>query len=192
MKEKKGKSREFSDSIVETRTGKNWTQWFRVLDQAGATQMPHREIAALVGAKHRLAPWWRQMVAVEYERARGLRVKFQGSSGSFAANSGRTIAAPLAKVYAAWTDARKRRTWLRAAPLKITTATKNKSLRAAWDENKSRLGVNFIAKGAGKTQVAVDHMKLTSVREVKKMKAYWSAALIRLEKIAAPKNPSIA
>ena len=184
MEKKTGKSRQFSDSIVETRTGKNWTQWFRILDQAGAGKMPHREIAAFLGAKYRLAPWWRQMVAVEYERARGLRVKFQGSSGSFAANSGRTIAAPLAKVYAAWTDARKRRSWLPGAPLEITTHTKNKSLRAAWDGNKSRLGVNFSARGAGKTQVAVDHMKLTSVREVKKMKAYWSAALNRLEKFA--------
>ncbi|MGH9756172.1 MAG: SRPBCC family protein [Candidatus Acidiferrales bacterium] len=185
MEKKTRKSTQFSDSIVETRTGKNWAQWFRILEQAGAKRMPHRGIAAFLGAKHRLAPWWRQMVAVEYERACGLRVKFQGSSGSFAANSGRTIAAPLAKVYAAWTDARKRRAWLPGAPLEITTQTKNKSLRAAWDGNKSRLGVNFTAKGADKTQVAVDHMKLKAVSEVKRMKAYWSAALTRLEKFAA-------
>ncbi len=185
MEKKTGRTRQFSDSIVETRTGKNWTQWFRILDQAGAKKMPHREIAAFLGAKCGVPPWWRQMVAMEYERARGLRVKFQGSSGSFAANSGRTIAAPLAKVYAAWTDARKRHAWLPGAPLEITTQTKNKSLRAAWDGNKSRLGVNFSAKGAGKTQVAVDHMKLKNVREVKRMKAYWSAALTRLEKFAA-------
>lgn len=185
MEKKSGKSRQFSDSIVETRTGKNWTQWFLILDQAGASKMPHREIAAFLGAKCGVASWWSQMVAVEYERARGLRAKFQGSSGSFAANSGRTIAAPIAKVYAAWSDARKRRAWLPGAPLEITAQTKDKSLRAAWDGNKSRLGVNFSAKGACKTQVAVDHMKLKSVREVKKMKTYWSAALTRLEKFAA-------
>lgn len=184
MEKKTGKSRQFSDSIVETRTGKNWTQWFRILDQAGAEKMPHSEIAAMLGSKYRLAPWWRQMVAVEYERARGLRAKFQGSSGSFAANSARTIASPLAKVYTAWTDARKRRAWLPGAPLAISTQTKNKSLRAAWDANKSRVSVNFSSKGAGKTQVAVDHMKLKSAREVKMMKAYWSAALTRLEKFA--------
>jgi hypothetical protein len=45
--------------------------------------------------------------------------------------------------------------------------------------------VNFSAKGAGRTRVAVDHMKLKNVREVKRMKAYWSAALTRLEKFAA-------
>ena len=185
MEKNTRKARHFSDSIVETRTGKNWSQWFRILDQAGGKQMAHREMAAFLGEKCRVPPWWRQMVAVEYERARGLRVKFQGSSGSFAANSGRTIGAPIAKVYAAWRDARKRGAWLRGAPLAITTQTKNKSLRAAWDGNKSRLGVNFSAKGAGKTQVAVDHMKLKSVAEVKRMKAYWSAALTRLEKFVS-------
>lgn len=65
--------------------------------------------------------------------------------------------------------------------MEITTATPGKSLRAKWDAT-GRLSVYFYAKGAGKTQLAVDHMKLASSKESLKMKSYWSSALGRLEK----------
>jgi hypothetical protein len=65
--------------------------------------------------------------------------------------------------------------------MEITTATPNKSLRAKWDNGKSRLSVNFYAKGPDKSQAAVDHMKLASSAESAKMKSYWFNALNRLE-----------
>jgi len=45
------------------------------------------------------------------------------------------------------------------------------------------LSVNFYAKGPGKSQAAVDHMKLASSKECAKMKAHWFEALDRLQKI---------
>ena len=47
----------------------------------------------------------------------------------------------------------------------------------------SRLSANFYAKGAGKSQVAVDHMKLPNSKECAKMKRYWFEALNRLQEI---------
>jgi hypothetical protein len=80
-----------SSAAVKKATGKDWKQWFTLLDKAGARKMPHKDIACLVYEKHQVSGWWAQMVTVGYEQARGLRQKhqaglplypFQGVEGS--------------------------------------------------------------------------------------------------------------
>jgi hypothetical protein len=180
--------KQMSDEAVKERTGKIWSEWFEILDNAGAKQWQHQEISAYLAKTHKVGPWWAQMVAVPYERARGLREKFQKCSGEFAASGSRTLNVPMTKLYEAWTDEKQRRRWLPGAKMEITTATRNKSLRAKWDGGESRLSVNFYSKGAGKSQAAVDHMKLQSSQECAKMKTYWFEALNRLESQLTPKN----
>ncbi|MFZ0883775.1 MAG: hypothetical protein WAN14_10285, partial [Candidatus Acidiferrales bacterium] len=107
----------------------------------------------------------------------------QKCDGEFAASGSRTLNVPMTKLYESWTDEKLRRRWLPDAKLEITTATPNKSLRAKWDGGASRLSVNFYAKGAGKSQAAVDHMKLASSKQCAKMKAYWFEALNRLQDV---------
>ncbi|HUO34220.1 MAG TPA: hypothetical protein VMU43_04455 [Candidatus Acidoferrum sp.] len=179
---KAGKKTKFSDEAVKVKTGKVWKEWFAILNKAGARKWKHSEIATYLYKEQGVGMWWCQMVAVEYEKAHGLREKFQTSTGDFAANAARTFTTPVAKIYRAWTDDKLRRKWLGAAKMEITTATKNKSVRAAWNGNKSRLSVNFYSKGPKKVALAVDHMRLGSAKEVAKMKAYWFSALNRLEK----------
>lgn len=169
-----------SDGAVKRATGHDWKTWFTRIDRAGGGKLDHKAIAAHVGAKYRTAPWWSQMITVEYERARGRRVKNQMCDGSFSANTSMTVAVLVAKLYGAWTDARKRAKWLPNAPMKITTANKNKSIRIAWDGGPTRLSVSFVTKGAGKSQVAVGHDNLPTLTAVKKSKLYWRAALERL------------
>jgi hypothetical protein len=60
-----------SDVAVKKATGRDWAAWVKVLDAAGATSKPHREIVKIVNA----GSWWSQMVTVGYERIRGLRDK---------------------------------------------------------------------------------------------------------------------
>jgi hypothetical protein len=170
-----------SDEAVKERTGKVWAQWFEILDAADAKKMTHHEITAFLQKEHKVGDWWSQMIAVPYEHARGIREQFQKCDGEFAASGSRTLNVPVSKLYAAWTDERLRRKWLPDAKLEITTATRNKSLRAKWDEGKSRLSVNFYPKGPAKCQAAVDHMKLESSAECARMKSYWFEALNRLE-----------
>ena len=177
-----------SDEAVKAKTGKVWAEWFKILDRAGAKKWPHKDIAAYLKEKQKVQSWWCQMVAVGYEHERGIRQKFQKCDGEFAASGSRTLNVPMSKLYEAWTDEKLRRRWLPDAKMEITTATRNKSLRAKWDDGKSRLSVNFYAKGAGKAQAAVDHMKLASSKECAKMKNYWFEALNRLESQLTPKN----
>ena len=170
-----------SDEAVNAKTGKVWAEWFKILDKAGAKKWPHQEISAFLRDKQGVGPWWAQMVAVAYERERGLRQKFQKCDGEFSASGSRTLAVPLGKAYAAWTDDKLRAKWLPNGKLEITTATPGKYVRGKWGD--SRLSVGFYAKGSEKTQVAVDHGKLASSNESAKMKSYWFAALNRLEEL---------
>jgi len=169
-----------SDKAVKARTGKVWAEWFQILDQAGAKKWAHKDIAAYLFAKQKVSPWWSQMVAVGYEHARGIRQKFQKCDGQFSASGSRVVLAPLAKAYAAWTQEKLRQRWLPGTKLEITSATPGKYVRGKW-AGTSRLSVGLYPKGPAKTQVAVDHEKLTSSQECAKMKSYWFAALNRLE-----------
>lgn len=170
-----------SDEAVKERSGNTWTEWFKILDKAGAKKWKHQEITAYLNEKRKVGPWWRQMVAVEYERARGLREMFQKCDGEFAASGSGTVNVAVGKIYRAWTDEQLRKKWLPGAEMEITTATQDKSLRAKWHGGESRLSVNFYPKGAEKAQVAVDHMKLASSKQSATMKTYWFEALNRLQ-----------
>lgn len=170
------------EDAVRRATGQSWAHWFGWLDRAGASALNHRTIAHELGAAHpSLSPWWRQMITVHYERARGLRVKHQKCDGSFSASASKTIAAPVAAVFEAWRDARRRRRWLAGAPVRIRRSRSNQSLRLVWDGGPTEIDVQFSARGRGKTVVALDHERLPDAATVARQKSYWRPALDRLK-----------
>lgn len=168
------------DEAVERATGRAWDDWLKVLDRAGAKAMPHKDIALLLSRKFRIPGWWSQMVTVGYEQARGLRLVNQQAEG-FAANASRTIATDLDRLYAAWNEPRQRARWLPEAPIEVRRSSDGKSMRITWTANDSRVDVGFFAAGKGKSRVQVGHAKLASAAAVKRQKAYWSEALLRLK-----------
>jgi uncharacterized protein YndB with AHSA1/START domain len=168
------------DDAVRASTGKSWKEWFALLDAAKASNMDHREIAAWLVEHHDLGGWWQQMVAVSYEQARGLRAPHQKPDG-FEISVSRTIATAGETLFAAWTDARRRRSWLPDAGITIRKSTAAKSLRFDWVDGKSDVETAFQPKGAGKCVVVVQHRKLPSATAAKKMKVYWAAALDALK-----------
>ncbi len=170
-----------SDDAVASATGKNWKQWLSVLDKAGAKRMNHKEIVAVVSDRFEIGPWWRQMVAVGYEQARGLRVKHE-KPGGFEISKSKTVDVPVSQLYAAWHDAKVRDLWLGEGPLVIRKATRNKCLRITWCDKKTSVEANFHAKGGGKAQVTVQHNKLSNAKRGEQMKEYWGKSLDRLKK----------
>jgi uncharacterized protein YndB with AHSA1/START domain len=162
---------------VRAKTGKGWAEWFAILDNAGAAKWSHKEIAKHM---HELGcgDWWSQMVTVGYEQARGLRVKHQTAEG-FSASGSKTVAVPLAKLYAAWTDSKTRAKWL-SDKIEIRRATKNKSMRIIWSDGAS-IDVQFYVKGPGKSQVTIERRRLANVKEVRQVKKHWTAALEKLQ-----------
>ena len=168
-----------SDEAVESKTGKNWSRWFKHLDAAGAKKMSHQEIAAHLSDKHDVRPWWTQMIAVTYEQARGLREVHEKPKG-YEISVSRTIEAPVSKAFKAWTDEKVRQKWL-SSKLTIRKATANKSLRITWEDGKTSLAIAFMSKGSGKVQVVAQHSKLPDAKAAAKMKKFWGEALDRLK-----------
>ncbi|MFS8086357.1 MAG: SRPBCC family protein [Acidobacteriota bacterium] len=164
-----------SDEAVESKTGKNWSRWFKHLDAAGAKKMSHQEIVAHLSEKHGVRPWWTQMVTVTYEQARGLRDKHEKPAG-YEISVSRTIDSPVSKAFKAWTDEKTRQKWL-LSTISIRKATPNKSLRVTWEDGKTGLAVAFYPKGKDKTQVVAQHSKIPDAKTAAKMKKFWAAAL---------------
>lgn len=174
------KSASMSDAAVLKATGKNWAQWFAILDKAGARNMAHPEIARLIGSKYKCPSWWRQMVTVEYERARRMRVIHETASG-FHAGRSITLGVPLGKLFDAWQDAAARRRWLPDPDFTIRKANANKSMRITWVDGKTNVEAMFYSKGPRKSLLTVDVTRLPDAKAVATWKTYWSGALGKLK-----------
>jgi uncharacterized protein YndB with AHSA1/START domain len=182
MVTKAKRSTSISDSAVEAKTGKTWLQWFSLLDKAGAKKLDHKQIVAVLRDQCGVGPWWQQMVTVEYERSRGLREKHQ-TAGGYVANASKTFGVSLETLYEAWRNPRVRGRWLGEKGIAIRSETPPKVIRMSWSDGVSRVEVRFTAKGAAKSQVAVDHAKLANAKAVAKMKTFWAAAFGRLQEL---------
>lgn len=168
-----------TDAVAKA-TGKAWDRWLALLDAAGAAKMPHKAIAKLLSERFGVPGWWSQMIAVGYEQARGLREPNQKADG-FAANASRTVAAGLDRLYGAWTDPSLRALWLGTVPVEIRRATDGKSIRLAWKGGESTVEVHFVRKAPGRSQVAVQHGRLSSRAAFERQKSFWGGALDRLK-----------
>jgi uncharacterized protein YndB with AHSA1/START domain len=169
-----------SDAIVKERTGCNWERWVKALDRAKAYTWPHRDIAKYVYEKYKIPGWWAQTVTVGYERIKGLRAVGQRRDGSFEAHKSKTFAVPLERLYRAFADKQTRGRWLPGVDLTVRTAARDKSMRITWPDRTS-LEVGFTARGAGKSQVALQHGKLPDRDTAARMKEYWTERLADLE-----------
>jgi len=166
------------DEAVKKATGKAWPEWFKLLDKAGAKKLPHPEIATLLAEKHGVKPWWSQMVTVGYEQARGLRVLHEAADG-FQASGNQTINVPAATLFEAFVNDKQRQSWL-GDVLAVRKATRPKSARFDFKSG-TLVGVNFYAKGAGKSSVSLDQRKLKSAKEAANAKKFWAEKLEKLK-----------
>ncbi len=172
-----------SDAAVRAKTGKDWAQWFAALDKAKAHTLPHKEIVGVLGETMGVPRWWRQMVAVEYERARGLRVRHETASG-FSVSISKTVAADLATLFQATSDAAVRKTWFPKGSFKLSSETPDKYFRGSWN-GPARLEINFYAKGETRAQINVQVNKLPTEDDVAREREAWKAALGKLQALLA-------
>src|SRR5262245_12101451 len=94
-----------SDESIRRRTGRGWEEWFDLLDEWGAADRPHRDIARWVAEQLGVEPlaWGPQAVTVSYERARGGRAVGEHPHG-FAITASKTVTVPVERLFAAFED----------------------------------------------------------------------------------------
>ena len=171
-----------SDDAVKKQTGRDWSEWTRILDREGSAEKPHREIAAFV-ASLGTPSWWSQTVTVGYERIRGLRERGQRRSGTWEASKSRTYNVPLETLYDSFANGRLRKKWLTVAA-ELKSAAKNKRIRLAWPDG-TTVQVGFLEKGEMKSSVAIQHEKLPDRAAADAKKKEWSEHFDRLAEVLA-------
>ena len=174
---------EASPEAVKRATGKLLEEWYSILDSAGAQRLTHKEIAVMLGAEHDVSGWWSQHITVEYERARGMRAMYETPRG-FQVSASKTMAAPVSRVYEGFANGELRERWLPGAPLTVRKDTPLKSTRAVWDEDAkaaTTVNFNYYERGEDRSQITVQHSKLSNAEEVEARREYWKAAFERLD-----------
>ena len=166
-----------SPDAVRRATGREWDEWFALLDAWGASERPHKAIAAWLAAEHGVPGWWAQNVTVEYERSRGLRAPGSGRDGLFSVGASRTIAVPVDRLYEAFVDTEVRERWLPGDRVRERTVLPHRSARFDWEDGPTRLVVGFAEKGPAKAQVALSHERVPDANVAAELKAYWRERL---------------
>ncbi len=164
-----------TDAAIKAKTGKDWEAWFKALDKAGAAKKDHKAIAALIAGKMGAGDWFGQMIAVSYERARGIRAMNQKCDGEFSVSVSKVMPVPLPRLFKAATAGG----WFPKSGFQETSKTPDKYWRGRWKSG--QITFAFYAKGADKAQITVDSGKLANEEAVEKERALWKNAVAKLE-----------
>lgn len=164
-----------NDAVLRA-TGKNWQQWFVLLDKAGAKERTHAEIVHILHPSRIKNGWWAQTVTVEYERARGKRARNQTASG-FNVSVHRTAPMPLSRLYAEWIALVQKDPALRK--MEMTTVRPRKTVRYKFGEE--RVVASFAENTARKSsRIGIGHEKLADAGSVERYRAFWKKKLAML------------
>jgi hypothetical protein len=170
-----------SDESVKAKTGRDWSEWFALLDQSGAAEMSHPAMARYVSEKFGAPDWWCQTIVVNYERARGRRAKHEKADG-YQISATKTIGVPAERLYQAWDDGELRRRWLPDQEFTVRRATPPKTMRLSWPDG-TLVIVGITARDNQRSQIAVQHEKLPNPEQAEAMKRFWRDAVERLRLI---------
>jgi hypothetical protein len=173
-------AKRISDEAVKRATGKIWDEWFSILNKAGAKKMEHKDIAEMIFGEYKISGWWSQMVTVQYEQEIKGRKKHETLSG-YQISKSKTLPYSVSKIYSAINLPAQRKLWLKDYNFEITSSTKNKSIRAKWIDGKTNIEFQFYPKDISKTQLVVQHNKISSAKDAERMKKSWEKNLKNLD-----------
>jgi hypothetical protein len=171
-----------SEEAVREATGRGWDQWLSVLDEWGAAQRSHTEIARWLRTELEVPGWWSQTITVSYERARGLRAPGQRPDG-WAATASKTVAVPVERLFEAFTDPALRERWLPGAELDQRSGTAPKSARFDWEDGSTRVIAGFESLSEAKSRVGLSHERLPDADTADEMKTFWRERVAEMKTV---------
>jgi hypothetical protein len=187
-----------TDEKAREKTGHGLDHWFAVLDRFGGVEKGHSALARHLYDEHDVDGWYSQGITVAYERARGARALNQRMSGDYEVSVTRTVDGATRAVVRAFTDTKRRTTWLRAADAELgtalTAALKAKASkgfvirpdgmgRYRYKWGTTTVQFYLLPKGGSRTSVVVTHLKLRDAAAVERSRGKWRAALNALARL---------
>jgi hypothetical protein len=175
-----------SEASIRKGTGKGWDDWFRILDDWGATDHDHTEIARHVHAEFGVDGWWSQSVTVGYERARGMRARNERPGEGFEVSVSKTVDLSPMEAWRAFVEPTARAAWLELE-LHMRTGLRTMGRAARFDvpTEGTRVHVSFVPKGEDRCVVTVTHLKLDGPDDVEAHRLAWRERLARLATLEA-------
>lgn len=169
-----------SDDAILKATGQPWQHWCETLEQAGARDLTHTEIAQYLAQQQHLSHWWAQMLTVNFEQHIGRRVVGQDCTGKFRVSASKTVAGSMDDALTLWMNAMQSRTDFSDIPISrgpdISQTEKWRYWRCGLADG-SAVSINIYEKAPGKAALSVEHSKLESDAQVEHWREYWKGIL---------------
>jgi len=195
-------TKEIADDKLIVATGRTKDQWYELLDQAGAKDWPHKDIARWLWENHPNKGWWCQMITVQYEYARGKRVVGETAAAGFEIGVTKTIKADPEQVWRFLTSPEGTKLWL--GPTNKLEFVLNEPYRAGGThgairtvKHGERIRLTYQPKGfkepstlqltvtprqsAHGTCIGFHQEKLANARVREQMRAHWQRVLDEIE-----------
>jgi uncharacterized protein YndB with AHSA1/START domain len=195
-----------TNEAVLSATGSGWSEWFAMLDDAGAQAWDHKKMVEFVAAQGLDKPWWQQMVTSSYERERGLKKVGETNDVGFQIGVQRTVPAQKDDLWRLLFSAEGLATWLgeverfdlkpgatyrTAAGVsgEIRTLKKGERIRLTWHPltldkpTVLQVTVSCPRNTAKKTTLRFHQEKLTSQAHREQMRLHWKDAAAKIESL---------
>ncbi len=121
------------------------------------------------------------MVTVQYEQEFKRRKKHETPRG-YQISKSKTLSFSASKVFSVIQYPALRKSWLKGPDFTITKSMKNKSIRGKCIDDKTNVEFQFYPKEKAKTQLIVQHNKISSEKEAERLKKLWERNLNLLTK----------
>jgi uncharacterized protein YndB with AHSA1/START domain len=202
MKYKLQSDQPVTNESAKQATGKTLDQWFKELDTWDGLKKGRRSINTHL-YEQKVDPWWCTTIAVEYEKKHDVRKKDGLYEGYFVCST-KTIAAPVEKVFDAWSNINQLSQWFGNSTKgnvndggeienrdgekgSFLRVRKNKDIRLTLNSpgfsTPIQIDAQFQDKGKGKTGLLVNLTRLQTRGEADAARNAWAEALDRLKEI---------
>ena len=190
-----------NESVLK-HTKKSWLQWVTLLNKAGAHLWTHQQTVAYLNQKHKVKPWWQQLVTIGYQIYIGKRVAGRNLKGEFSITATKTIACTTSQLWKFLISEEGIRCWLKsyghvkiAAGVEyeaengvygqIRTLKKGVRIRLTWMEmdwpKKSVVQVYMVPRGDKKSMLIIQHEQLVDGRLRHTLRDQWKSVLENIQ-----------
>lgn len=192
-----------AESVLK-HTHKNWSEWIKILNAAGAELWSHKEIRAFLRKRYRLSIWWQSQVARGFEVAIGRKQEGRNEKGEATVTATKSFHVDEWVIWRALMSERGLEAWLQPLfPVKlkpgvffetkdgfygeVRTMMEALRVRLSWsepeDKKKSYVQLHLVPRPGGKCILVFSHEKLIDAKAPARMRARWKRALLAVAEL---------